>query len=308
MNGAQAESQQQSKGRVPNGGKKSPNQEPASRVGPDGIEYVSADEFFAQQYAEKQARAQQPQAAPQAQPQPAPQAQPQAAPQAQPQAAPQAQPQPVPQAQPQAAPQAQPQAASWAQPQPAPWAQPQPTPQAQPQQPWGVPPMTEGQPSEGWSGQPQAWSLNQAPQWGPSEGQAGAWGPNPGAWGNNGTPAGWGAAPAPDSQDAGDYAEAPEEDEEEDHVSPMDYLAQQQDEKKSGKRIRRRKPPADEDDKKRKKFKDLANMDGYYDDRRPLDNEEDLESGRNIAWVPLILGVIGIGLFAFVVIQLQSLL
>lgn len=168
--------------------------------------------------------------------------------------------------------------------------------------------MTEGQPSEGWSGQPQAWSLNQAPQWGPSEGQAGAWGPNPGAWGNNGTPAGWGAAPAPDSQDAGDYAEAPEEDEEEDHVSPMDYLAQQQDEKKSGKRIRRRKPPADEDDKKRKKFKDLANMDGYYDDRRPLDNEEALESGRNIAWVPLILGVIGIGLFAFVVIQLQSLL
>lgn len=322
-------------------GRKAPGA-PQSHVGPDGVEYVSADEFFAQQYAEKQARAQaaqdgvrpdpvaeQPQA-------PVPPAEPQKdAPPAGPENQagqeyyePPMEPTPrghAPQAAPiQDDPINQPDNKGAAPQRPIQEPVPGPSqagygpipgagPWGAPAGAWGVPPTgnmpTNGQPPAGWGAPQQAWNYTQqpqTPQWVQPEAPQGGWAPNTGAWANNGMPTGWAPPPAPEGHGADNYED---EDEDEAHVSPMDYLAQRQSRKpgKSNKRARG-KGPSDEEAKKRKKFKDLANIDGYYNDRRPLDNEEDLDMGRNIAWVPLVLGVTGIALFAFVAIQLQGLL
>lgn len=203
------------------------------------------------------------------------------------------------------APTGQPQACAWGTPPPG-WGAAHHTGGVQPN---GQPMPGAGQAPGGWGGQQPMWNYSpqaQAPQWAPPEAQQTGWAPNPGAWSNNGIPTGWTPPSAPAGQGADNY-EDEDEDEENDHVSPMDYLAQRQSKKGKLKRNTRSKAPSAENNK-RKKFQELANVDGYYNDRRPLDNEEDLEAGRNIAWVPLILGIIGIGLFAFLAIQLQGLL
>ena len=85
--------------------------------------------------------------------------------------------------------------------------------------------------------------------------------------------------------------------------------------KKSSKKTKRAKKEkrgkaskADKERKKREKFQELANRDDYYSDRYPLDNEAGLDNGRNVQWVPLILGGAGIMIFAYILIQLQSLI
>ena len=78
--------------------------------------------------------------------------------------------------------------------------------------------------------------------------------------------------------------------------------------KKAKKSKRGKASKADKDSKKREKFQELANRDEYYSDRYPIDNEEGIDSGRNIQWVPLILGGAGILIFAYLLVQLQSLL
>lgn len=117
-------------------------------------------------------------------------------------------------------------------------------------------------------------------------------------------PAGWTPPTAPEREGADDYDD---EDEEDDRISPMDYLVSRQKEN-GGLKGHRQKKSADEGEKKkRKKFKDLANADGYYDDRRPVDDDEMYDTGKHIQWVPLILGIAGIAIFAIVAIQLQGL-
>lgn len=56
------------------------------------------------------------------------------------------------------------------------------------------------------------------------------------------------------------------------------------------------------------RFQSIANDDGYYDDRRPLDEDTYFGSRRNIQWVPLLLGIGGIVLFVLVVLGIQSML
>ena len=68
----------------------------------------------------------------------------------------------------------------------------------------------------------------------------------------------------------------------------------------------------DEDDEvtnlknKAKRFQSIANSDGYYDDRRPFDEEFYFESKKSIQWVPLFLGVAAIILCAVAFLYLRS--
>lgn len=45
------------------------------------------------------------------------------------------------------------------------------------------------------------------------------------------------------------------------------------------------------------RFQSVANVDGYYDDRLPLDSETFFDDGRKVQWIPIVLGVAGIVLF-----------
>lgn len=57
--------------------------------------------------------------------------------------------------------------------------------------------------------------------------------------------------------------------------------------------------------KKKKSFQDAANHDGYYDDQRPVDDDYADYENAGIKWLPMILGLVGIFLFAFAIIQIQ---
>ena len=60
--------------------------------------------------------------------------------------------------------------------------------------------------------------------------------------------------------------------------------------------------------KRRKQFQEKANIDGYYNDRDTVDDLDEFEGERNIQWIPLILGSIGIIIFAVIFIQIHAML
>lgn len=193
--------------------------------------------------------------------------------------------------------------------------QPQQTPQWAPPPPpqapqWApAPPPAGGQQQAApqWGQAPGGWDVQQqtTPQWAAPQDQRPVWGADTQGWAANGVPNGWQAPAAPDGQGADNYDD---EDEEEDRISPMDYLAQRNSEKGIAKQRPGKKAQDEDAKKKKKKFDALVNGDGYYDDRKPVDDDEVYDTGRHVQWIPLVLGVVGILVFAVIAIQVQGLL
>lgn len=70
-----------------------------------------------------------------------------------------------------------------------------------------------------------------------------------------------------------------------------------------------RKDDADEEEQRKARlFKEKVNGDGYYDDRRPIDDELTPDELRKGLIFRMVLGAIGILLFALILIQLQRML
>lgn len=139
---------------------------------------------------------------------------------------------------------------------------------SQAQQPWGQHPPVQPQVQQPW-GQPN----NQWPQ------------------------QGWGAprpqAPMPFN------GQQPFENQEDDskndipgHSDPLSFLS-------------KRKRGGDHDAERVKKFQNEANQDGYYDDRRPQDDNEYMYTGHR-SMLPTILCIIGVVAFTCIVIYLKS--
>lgn len=57
-----------------------------------------------------------------------------------------------------------------------------------------------------------------------------------------------------------------------------------------------------------KRFQKIANSDGYYDDRRPFDEDFYFERKQSVQWVPLVLGLIAIVLGAAAILMLNRML
>ena len=136
---------------------------------------------------------------------------------------------------------------------------------------------------------------------------------------------GWGPAQAPQQPEEAqmnplDYlSQAKKATPPADEIADDEYYEDEEDEdipapkaakrgKKAKKAKRGKAAKADKESKKRAKFQELVNRDDYYSDRFPIDNEEGIDGGRNIQWVPLILGGAGILIFAYLLVQLQSLI
>lgn len=184
-----------------------------------------------------------------------------------------------------------------------------------PQQPWGAPPP-QGSPYQ------QGGFVPGAPQWGPAPAPvqpAGQWGTVGQAWGGA-QPQYPGAAPAaptwtpatpPATVGPQDLSAYDDGDDDDDGDDPLTYLAQNG--KKGIHGLRKGKMETANDDKSEKDdkksiFQRVANRDGYYNDRQPIDSDLEYDEGRNIQWMPLILGIIGVVVFAILVIQLQRFL
>ena len=226
------------------------------------------------------------------------------------------------------------QAAPWNQPQPeapaeSPWAQG--PPQAEQPQPWNVP-QPEETPQSPWE-QPQGqatapWEQPQqaqVPPQQPSQTQQ-PWGQKPPAqpWGQQNTAPqqpwpqqpsqpqaqqpcgqphnqcpqqGWGApqpqAPMPfNGQQPFENQEDNSKNDIPGHSDPLSFLS-------------KRKRGGDHDAERVKKFQNEANQDGYYDDRRPQDDNEYMYTGHR-SMLPTILCIIGVVAFTCIVIYLKS--
>lgn len=81
---------------------------------------------------------------------------------------------------------------------------------------------------------------------------------------------------------------------------PSDYRRQDDSPRSKRKREKEEKPP-------KLDFRSIANADGYYDDRMPIDNG-DYDSGPKKNWLPTILMIVGIIVVAGILIWAQSII
>lgn len=97
-------------------------------------------------------------------------------------------------------------------------------------------------------------------------------------------------------------------DDDDDNDDPLTYLAQNGKKGIHGLRKGKQEVAAEEKGDKRSIFQKVANRDGYYDDRKPIDDDLEFDTGRNIQWLPMILGITAVVIFTILVIQLQKFL